>query len=311
MIKNNLFYKLLALGVAIGLWMYVNAEQNPRARRTFTVPITIANVAKGYVAEASEDEATVTISGLKSITDTIQRITAVVDLDQSMPKSRLEKNVNVQANVFGVAPADLDDLDVAVNPGKIKVHIEALSGKRLPVEVKFPIAPPLGYSYSNPQLVPGSVSVSGKSTEVSMVKRIVLALPSKMSDSSIDDYFELSALDSSGNTVNDVKLSPEKVRLKLELVEVPATKTVIVSPNVVGDPKYPARVNRVTVSPSSITIEGKPSSLVGISTVTTDRISVENAEGTVTKEVDLRVPPPVKVSDRSSVKVTIYIGVHE
>lgn len=311
MIKHNLVYKLLALGVAIGLWMYVNAEQNPRARRSYTVPITITNIAKGYVAEAGEEEATITVSGLKSITDSIQRVSAVVDLDQSTPKSKIEKNIAVHANVFGVVPADLDDLSIVVNPQKVRVHIEALSGKRLPVEVKFPAAPPLGYSYSNPQLVPGSVSVSGKSTEVSQVKRIVLALPNKMSDRAIDDYFELSALDSSGNSVGGVKLSPEKVRLKLELVEVPATKMVIVSPNITGEPKFPSKINRVSVSPSSVTLEGRPTALVGISTITTDRISIENEGDTVTKEVDLRVPPSVKVSGRSSVKVTIYIGAHE
>jgi YbbR domain-containing protein len=311
MIKHNLVYKLLALGVAIGLWMYVNAEQNPRARRSYTVPITITNIAKGYVAEAGEEEATITVSGLKSITDSIQRVSAVVDLDQSTPKSKIEKNIAVHANVFGVVSADLDDLSIVVNPQKVRVHIEALSGKRLPVEVKFPAAPPLGYSYSNPQLVPGSVSVSGKSTEVSQVKRIVLTLPNKMSDRAIDDYFELSALDSSGNSVGGVKLSPEKVRLKLELVEVPATKMVIVSPNITGEPKFPSKINKVSVSPSSVTLEGRPTALVGISTITTDRISIENESETVTKEVDLRVPPSVKVSGRSSVKVTIYIGAHE
>ncbi|MCE5323452.1 hypothetical protein LLG46_09095 [bacterium] len=309
MIQHNLFYKLLALGVAVGLFMYVNAEQNPRARKTYNVPISSINIAKGYVADVSLDEASVTISGLKSITDSIQRVTAVVDLSSAKPSfGKIEKTLKIKANIFGVASADLDKLDVKVNPKTVKVHIEALSGKRLPVEVKFPTAPPLGYSYSNPELAPGSVSVSGKSTQVSQVKRVVLTLPNQFSDQSIDDYFALTPLDSSGSKVEDIALSPEKVRLKIELVEVPATKTVIVSPNVQGEPKYPAKVNRVTTVPASVTLMGKPSTLAGISTITTDRVSIEGVSETITRDVDLRVPPGVKISGHGSVKVGVYIG---
>ncbi|MEN6357952.1 MAG: CdaR family protein [Armatimonadota bacterium] len=312
MIRHNLFYKLLALGVAVGLFLYVNAEQNPRARKTYTVPLTAGNVAKGYVAEISQDEASVTISGLKSVMDSIQRVTAVVDLSSATPSfGRDEKTFKIKANVFGVAPADLDNLDIKVSPQSVRVRIEALSGKKLPVEVKFPAAPPLGYSYSNPVLIPGSVSVSGKSTEVSLVKRVVLTLPNRFSDQSIDDYFALTPLDSSGSKVEDVTLSPEKVRLKIELVEVPATKTVIVSPNIQGDPKYPAKVNRVTAVPASVTIMGKPSALAAISTITTDRVSIEGASDTVTSNVDLRVPPGAKVSGHGSARITVYIGAHD
>jgi YbbR domain-containing protein len=312
MIRHNMFYKLLALGVAVGLFLYVNAEQNPRARKTYTVPLAASNVAKGYVAEVGQDEASVTISGLKSIMDSIQRVAAVVDLSSATPSfGRAEKTFKVKTSIFGVAPADLDDLDIRVNPQSVKVRIEALSGKRMPVEVKFPAAPPLGYSYSNPVLIPGSVSISGRSTEVSQVKRVVLALPNQFSDGSIDDYFSLTPLDSSGNKVEDVSLSPKKVRLKIEMVEVPATKTVIVSPNIQGEPKYPFKVSRVTATPSSITLMGRPSALAGVSTITTDRISIDGAEGNVTHNADLKVPPGIRVSGHTSVKVAVYIGTQD
>ena len=51
MIRRNLFYKLLAVGVAIVLWVYVNAERNPQSQKTLTVPMQVRNLAKGYVAD--------------------------------------------------------------------------------------------------------------------------------------------------------------------------------------------------------------------------------------------------------------------
>ncbi|MCE5315401.1 MAG: CdaR family protein [Armatimonadota bacterium] len=312
MIRHNLFYKLLALCVALGLWLYVNSERHPHVRKSYTVPLTLHNVAKGYAAEASQDEAAVTISGLKSVVDSIQRVTAVVDLDGVTSRGdSAERSVNVRASVFGPQPGDLEDLSIKVSPQAVKVHIEALSGKKLPVEVRFPASPPLGYSYSNPLLSPASISVFGKSVRVSRVKKIMLTLPGKMPNDSIDDYYEVTPLDSYGNMVEGVNLSPKKVRLKLGLVEVPATKTVIVSPSVVGSPKYPARVSRINVTPSLVTLEGRPNALVGVSTVTTDRISIDGAAETITRDVDLKVPPGVNVSGRATVRVTVHIAALE
>ncbi|MCE5199846.1 MAG: hypothetical protein ABFD54_07355 [Armatimonadota bacterium] len=310
MIRHNLFYKLLAFGVAMGLWFYVNAERNPHSRRVFTVPLVVTNSTRGYVTELGQDEATITVEGLKAAVDSVQRVSAVVDLNGfNSRRLSAEKLFNVRASVSGVPQDELNDLSVTVNPGKVRVKIEAMTGKRLPVEVKFPSAPPLGYAYGNPGLNPGSISISGKSTNVSQVRRIILTLPDRIQGGSLDDYFDVKALDGTGNHVSGVELSPMKVRVKLDLVEVPATKTVIVSPNVSGEPRYPARVTKVLVAPSSVTLEGRPSSLANLSTVTTDPIVVAEESGNITKDVNLHVPTGVKISGDGKVRVTVYVSV--
>ncbi len=112
---------------------------------------------------------------------------------------------------------------------------------------------------------------------------------------------------SQGKIVDGVNLDTKQVRLKMDLIEVPATKAVIVSENIVGKPKYPAKVERVSIVPSSVTLKGKPRMLMEVSTITTNRISIEGAESTISRDVELRVPPGVSVVGQPRVRVTVYI----
>lgn len=306
MIRHNWFYKLLALAVAIGLWGYVNSERNPQARKTVTVSVEARNLAKGFAPELSAGEVSVRIEGLKSVVDVIRKddVSAWVDLKgMKASNSPVEKNRSVNVAVTGVP---MDEISYTVAPSSVKVRVEALSGKRLPVELKPLSAPPLGYAFGDPTITPASVSVSGKATEVTKVKRVVLAFPGGEVANTLDDYFSVTPLDEKGNVVTGVSLQPDRVRLKLDLVEVPATKTVIVSPTIVGEPRFPAQVSRISVSPSSVVIEGKPTALVGISTINTETISIEGAEETISKEVSLRVPPGVDLETRR-VRVIVHV----
>lgn len=308
MIRNNLFYKLLALGVAIGLWTYVNSEQNPHAQKTLAIPIELRNVAKGCDSEASVDKATVTIQGLKTVVDTVrpEDVGTWVDLggiaaDGGVTTRQLKLNTRI-------AGVSADDLDVSVVPRDVKVRVEALSGKRLPVEVKFLSGPPLGYSYSDPAITPASVGISGKITQVLRVRKVLLPLQGGLSGHPIDDDFKVVPVDSKGAVVTGVTLDTSTVRLKLGFVEVAATKAVFVSQNIVGQPKGQNRVSRVVVAPATVTLEGKPSALMSVSTITTDPVSIDGAQETVTLEVPLRVPPGIRAMGVRKVRVTVYVG---
>jgi YbbR domain-containing protein len=270
------------------------------------VAVGVRHLARGYVADLESSEVNVTMSGPKSVVDTIRKedVTAWVDLAGRDGRSS-KRSLHVRARVSGLTE---NDLDLSVSPKTIDAKLEALGAKRLPVEVKFLAAPPLGYSYSDPILIPASVRISGKSTEVAKVKRVIVTLPERSGDAPIDDYFAATPIDSRGDAVGGVRLDSDKVHLKLSLVEVPATKAVLVSPLIAGEPKYPAKVTRVSVSPSSVTLEGKPSSLVGVSTVSTDRVSIDDAIATVSRDVTLRLPPGVDVVGRQSVTVTVVIS---
>lgn len=308
MIRHNWRYKLLALMVALILWTYVNSERNPQSRQTFRVPVNTVEVARGYVAELDADKVSVTVTGLKTAVDAVTKddIEALVNM-RSLPKGKEIVQAVVPVHVR-LPRAMISDLDVTASPKTLRVRMEALSQRHMPVEVSFTSDPPPGYSYSSPLLNPDTVTVSGKVSQIAKVSGVGIALSGDSADSSTADYFEVTPFDSGGNAVVGVSVRPAKVRAKLGMIEVPATKTVIVSPVFSGQPKFPARVTKYTVTPSSVTLEGKPSKLSGVSAISTETVPLEGTESTITRDLTLQIPSGTKAIGARTVRVTVYIA---
>lgn len=307
MIRHNWQWKLVALILSFFLWFYVNTQRNPKASHTFNVPIQIMNLAKGYIADVAVGDATVRIEGYKALVDTVRQndISAWVDLDSiTATEGPVTKTKKLNVRVSGVPP---EEINTYVTPKNVQVQIEMVGGKKLPVEVKFLSAPPLGYAFGNYVVSPATVAISGKNEKVSRVNKVVLAVSENWVSSSIDQEFPLVPMDEKGNWVKGVTVSPQNVRLQLVLVEVPTTQKVMISYKLQGKPKYPAQITNVTVNPSSVTLEGRPNQLAGIKTIETEPIDVEAQEQSFTRQVNLRTPNNTKVRGPDQVTVTVEI----
>lgn len=307
MIRHNWPWKLVAVILALFLWSYVNTQRNPKAVRTISVPIQTMNLAKGYVADITRQEASVQVEGLKALVDTIRQndIYAWVDLDKVMPSGGpSQKSYRINVRISGIPS---EDIDFVVNPKTVDVRVEMIGGKRLPVEVKYLSAPPLGYTFSDPIISPASVSVSGKSENIAKVKKVVLTLSQNTPSSSIDQEFPLVPMDTNGNHVRGVTISPPSVRLELGLIEVPASKKVVISPKLDGTPKFPKTIKKVTINPSSVVLEGRPNVLADISRIETVPIDVDGLDQSITSQVSLAVPNGTTIKGTKVVMVNIEI----
>lgn len=308
MIRHNWKYKLLAVMVALILWAHVNSERNPHSSRTFDVSLKTVGIARNHVVQLDVPKVSIVVAGLKTNVDALSKddIEAWVDLGKLKLGSDVTKaSLPVERRL---PRAIENDLDVSVAPVKVGVRVEAMRERRMPVEVAFTTDPPPGYSYGTPVLTPASVSLGGTATALDKVKHIILMLEGDSAGSVTDDYYEVSATDASGNPVPGVTIRPDKVKVKLAMVEVPATKTVIVSPVFSGTPEFPARVSKYVVTPSFVTLQGKPSKLAGISVVSTGRIDIDGVKETVSYDAELRIPSGVRVAGGRTVKVTVYVA---
>lgn len=308
MIRQNWKYKLLALVVALLLWGHVNSERNPQSQRTFTIPVKAANVASGYIAELDTAKVSVKIEGLKTVVDAISKD----DIDARVEMGVLgheKKMLNVSLPVRIHLPRTMEnDLIATSIPKKVEVRMEALETRKMPVEVSFTSEPPLGFSYINPLLTPETVAVSGRFTQLAKVSKAILTLSNDPTSSTTEDYYDVAAIDAGGNVVAGVDVRPAKIKAKMEMIEAPSTKAVIVSPVFSGQPKFPLRVQKYTVTPSSVTLEGKSRVLGGVSAISTEKVLLEGADSTVTREVPLQVPTGAKAVGTKTAKVTVYIA---
>lgn len=309
MIRRNLFWKLLSLAVAIILWAYVNAERNPRSTRTFVTAIQVVNLGKEFAYDLdAAREATVSIRGPAPIVDSLRKDDVKVWIDADglgAPGRPVEANKTLRVRIAGVAQ---EDLELKVSPVRVRVRIEEIRTRRLPVETKLLSPPPIGYSYGEPRIIPPSVTISGRASAVSRVSRALVTPVPDPGSRKIDQDVEVRPVDAKGAVVPGVQLDNERVRVEMNLVETPATKMVLVSPRVVGQPRHPAEVKRIIVSPPTVTIEGKPAVLMELSTVFTDPIDIDGIQATVTRSAEINAPAGVRLLGARRVEVTVQVA---
>ena len=81
--RRNLPAKILALCVAVILWVVVMNDQNPAIEGSFNVPLAVVNSPEGYKITKSEDSVKIKVRGPRSlfVTATADDFRAYVDLD--------------------------------------------------------------------------------------------------------------------------------------------------------------------------------------------------------------------------------------
>lgn len=65
-VQHNLPVKLLALAVAIVLWLYVMNDQNPGMEGSYTVPVTVEHAPDGYQLSTDSETVTIRVRGPRS-----------------------------------------------------------------------------------------------------------------------------------------------------------------------------------------------------------------------------------------------------
>ena len=301
--RQNLGYKILALALAVVLWAKVNGDRNPNIKTPVGfVKVDYMLLPSGLVLTDAPARIQVSATGPQSALRglNVSQLKAVVDLSDAQPGTR-----DFPIDISG--PPDVAD-KVRLSPTQIKVKIETFARKSLKIDVSLEGVPPLGFSFGAAVADPPAAVVSGRSSLVDQVRRLNVSVSPGAAQSHGDDYYPVVALDAGGNEIKGLTIEPTRVSAKLELVEAQATKSVIVSPTIVGQPPHPLKVISIGVYPSVVTIFGRPNSIVSIGTIGTDPIDIGGATDTITRTVSLRAPPAVRSTDVRSVKVIVRIS---
>lgn len=309
MIRHNLSSKIIALIAALLLWWFVSTEQNPVSSKLIIVPLQMRGLQKDLKIDCSVDTISVKIEGTKADVESVKQkdVSAWIDVSNITLKGDIErKELKVYTQIIGTADKYIN---ASESPSKVTVKLESLTSKSMPVEIKYLTAPSAGFAFNNPQVEPSSVIISGRKGLVSAVKRVVLALNVVPKTGYLEEIFKLTPVDVNGSEVKGIKIQPALVKLKIQTIEVLASKEVSITPLINGELKKPYKVARITSSPSLITIQGRAAVLAQISTLETDEISINQAEKTFSKDVSVNLPRGISLSKSSNkkVKVTVYI----
>lgn len=300
---ENTGLKVLALLITAVLWLSVASR--PVAQVTLrNVPILFQNLPDSPNLEVTDTDAPsamVYIEGPRDIVDSIRptEVTVLADMRGVEPGVRV-KQLMVDT---GRLPASVK---AVVDPREIRVRVERVIEKDVPVKPRFDGEPPPGYERVGWQIVPPTVRIGGAESRVRDINEV--STETVRVSGHTDAFSENIAIDIGSANVNLSDQSPRKVMLTVTISEQRKERTLsnlaVTLVNAPGGAKVrPATVTVTLYGPRSLVEAITPDDL----SVTVDYKSAPAAPFRFKAEVSLSAAFADKVMVRAVEPATIHV----
>lgn len=300
MTENNRMLKLIALAIAIVLWLYVGTQQDPLAQHTYEVQLEMENLPVDKTASLSEETVKVRVMGRQDRLNALSGsdFKASVDLsDVEEGEHALPVQVTLPNEVYFAR----------TNPSMVNVQVDALQGSEMSVDINTTGTLPGGVTLEDMSVEPQKVFVTSDDAallaEVDSVG-VSVDLASIYDDSkqNVDVQF----YDIVGNPINDERLQalPAQVSLSIKTSQSDTEKTVPIQANLVGQLPQGVQIESVSIQPETATVSGAPEELAAIDSVRTAAIDLSQISQTTTLSVALESDA---VTTPESVSITLSV----
>ena len=297
---RNLLPKLLAVLVALIVWIFVMNEQNPPVEGTFQVPLSSRNLSEKMVVMEAPETVKIKLRGLRNAIAgaAVKDFRATVDL-----KGLSTGQHNLQVNV--ALPSGYELLEVL--PDKVTIRIEALRSRQFTVEPRLsgPIASQL--VLGKVEVRPAVTTVTGPQSLIDSIDKVLAPLDIKEQAASFSLTSKLVLVGPDGNELKSLTVEPSQVNVSGNLESGAVSKTVDVKPVLIGNLPDGILLRKVFTEPVKIGLNGPKEIIDKIDSITTVPISLTGITKEVTREVLLQLPAGV-TAVRKTVVVRISVG---
>jgi len=169
-IRHNAEMKLLSLGLAFLVWFTINASERD-AERVIELPVTIRKVERGLiVTNPPVKPVSVVLRGPRTILDGVDEHRSRVALDLTGTPAGDDR---VEFNATMVRPELPRRVKVVrMEPARMKLNLERIARRTLPVKVELVGMPAFGYTVVESKVDPEQVDVSGPASKIEGLKEI-------------------------------------------------------------------------------------------------------------------------------------------
>ena len=304
-IADTLFRALLAIVLAVLVWIIASEERDPTVVGDYTaaLPIVLINEPpNSFVYEQSANSIHVTLRAPRSLWEQLSPDTFKAEIDLAgRPFGRLTLPVQIQ-----VANRAIEV--VRIDPATVDLHIEPTTEQSVPVRITTTGDPALGYAVGLVSTSPAQVKVRGPASFVSSVSSVGGTINLQGARQSVDQTVRLSALDKDGNPVGFITLSPESVLVHIDIKQLGGFRDLAVKVIVRGQVAPGYRISNVTVTPPIVTVFGSSQAIdQSPGFLETTLITVTGAQDDVVERVALNVPGGISLLGDPSVQVRVQV----
>lgn len=299
-VQHNLPVKLLALAVAIVLWLYVMNDQNPGMEGSYTVPVTVEHAPDGYQLSTDSETVTIRVRGPRSFFVAAGRddFHARINLSDF---TEGERAYPVEASIpYGFEL-------VNVSPDKITANLDRMVQKTFKAELTVGGSPAAGFTVDRIVQDSETATVEGPRSLVDQIVHIVGHINLSGQSNGFTVTVPLIALNSDGREVSGVTLMPTSTEVSVRLARGLTRKVVEVRAKPQSNLSPQLKLEGITVDPMRIEIAGAEDVVSKITSIETEEFSLADVRETQKRQVKLVLPDGVTVAD-PNVTVEIKVG---
>lgn len=297
---RNLLPKLLAVLVALILWVFVMNEQNPPVEGTFQVSLTNRNLSGKLVVMEAPETVRVKVRGLRNaIAGAAGRnFQAYVDLKGLAPG---QYNLPVLVQL----PTGYELVEVV--PDKVDIILEAVQSRQFPVEPRL-TGPIVGQmTLGKVEITPKVVTITGPQSILDSIGKVLAPVEIRDRTPAFAQDAKLFIAGIDGNELKTLKVEPTQVKVSGVLEPGTITKTVDVKTVLTGNLPEGVLLRRVFTEPAKVELRGPKEILDRLTAVSTEPVPLAGITKDVTREVPLQLQPGITVA-RKTVMVRITVG---
>ena len=316
-IFENGWLKIISLGLAIALWLFVTNFQDPETVLTVNnVPVRILHMntvtSEGKTCIVLDDSDTipvVTISAPRSVVDALSADNVIATADVEKMEADNMVPIDITTNKYSDS---IKSITSSIRYVRLSIEDEDTATFNIDMSVKGRVAD--GSQIGQITLEQNQVRVTGPASEVALVSSAGVVVDVSGTENNISTNAEIHLYDAEGNDIRldkNLSLNIDKTMVRVELLTL---KQIPVKIAVSGTPAEGFRLTGETsVEPGRITIAAKKGVLDSVSAVSipSAELNVTNRTKTLVKNFIIAnyLPDGVITADgeTDTVKVTVEI----
>jgi YbbR domain-containing protein len=298
----------LGLSVLLGLivWLIAINQENPFVQAQFSerLPVTVRGLPDTLqpIQDLSKETVQVRIQAPRRSWDNLDAsdFSAYIDL------AGLDAGVHdVEVEVDVVDPSVRI---VDVQRPVLRVQLDDVVVKTVPVRVDILDSTAFGYDWQPPIVDPITATVEGPRTQVDQVTMVKAEVYLRNAKTQVERTQPVAPQNSQAQAVPRVQVEPGVVRVIVPVEQWPGRKEVAVRVNLVGQPSAGYRLSAVRVNPSTVVLLGDAGTLSSVpGFVETEPVPLAGATGEISRRLTLLVPDNVTVLEGNTVDITASI----
>jgi YbbR domain-containing protein len=303
---------ILALVLAVVVWISAVTAANPNIEQSRTVPLEIVGLDPDMLVVGNvPTQVRITLEAPSSVMDSMSAsdnaVQAWVDISGLEPGTH-DLEVQMQVN-----PSFRPVRRISVIPEIISITLEPLLTDTYPVRLEITGEPAVGYQKGRRDSEPSSVAVSGAASLVTQIDEVRASMDISGATETIQRDVALVAVDQNGEPVSGVTITPLNVSVTQPIFLQGGYRNVIVRVETTGQPANGYKLTNITVSPLNVVVFSSDPQLVNDlpGYVETEPVDLADAVDDIDTYVAISLPEGVTMVGDQFVLVQVSIAAIE